>query len=220
MNLTVDRSLLNRKPLENGAEARDESRTSGTTKEPGELSPPAVTRTPTDKGSNSDRKRLRSPDIRNDEAGAQPTRKKSKLKRIDNDGKPVPKDDDGVTSTSNAGPLKKGGHRTKRDKADKKEPDVDMDFFSGPSKSTDIKRKETAPGPAATRDAAVTNLSRKSADGSSSTSLSKAQIGVNGDESVNAHRPKVTARASGGDGLFIKKRKVREFSVVDRNAEC
>lgn len=214
MNLAVDRSLLTRKPIENGAEACDESRTShfsGAKKEPGELSPPAVTRPPTDKGYNSDRKRLRSPDMRNDEAGAESMRKKSKLKRIDNDGQAVRRDDDGVTSTSNAGPLKKDGNRTKRDKADKKEPDVDMDFFSGPSKSTTVKRKETAAVPAASRDVAVTNLSRKPADGSSSTSLSKAQNGVNGEKAVNASRPKVSARASGGDGLFIKKKKVREF---------
>lgn len=210
MNLTVDRSLLNRKPVENGEIISEStsrnSAVSDTQKKPRQLSPPATTRPATNKGSASNSKRLRSPDIRNDEDDAQTTRKKPKLKRIDNDGKPVRRDDDGVTSTSNAGPLKKDPHRSKRDKADKKAPDVDMDFFSGPSKATEvIKRKEAGPAAVISRDGGVTNVSRKSADGPLVKALEKPRTS---DKLPTVAESMVAPRPPAADGLFIKKRKV------------
>jgi hypothetical protein len=213
MNLTVDKSLLTRKLVEYGdivsPSKERNSVTSETATKPHPLSPPATTRPPTEKGVDSDRKRLRSPDIRNDDDGIK-SRKKPKLKRIDNDGKPVRRDDDGVTSTSNAGPAKKEGHRLKRDKASKKEPEVDMDFFSGPSKSTSApKRKDaaltTVPAP---RDGGVANVSRKPANGSSATALGKPRNGTDSNKQPAAAIPKPASRPPAGDGLFIKKRKV------------
>lgn len=213
MNLTVDRSLLTRKLVDYGDIASKSKERNSAASEPQTksrpLSPPATTRPPTEKGANSDRKRLRSPDIRNDDDGTESTRKKPKLKRIDKDGKPVRRDDDGVTSTSNARPAKKGGHRSKREKPDKKEPDVDMDFFSGPSKTTSAtKRKDVAPAATTHLDGGVANLSKKQANGPSGTALGKPRNGTDSNKPPTAAAPKPTSRAPAGDGLFIKKRKV------------
>lgn len=161
---------------------------------------------------------------------AEPVRKKSKLKRIGNDGKPVRADDDAVTVTTNGTSGNRKERRRLKDGAAKQplpeQPpaDVDMDFFGETPKVREVIKK---PPTAATTTTTVRpngseiNLSKKRADGSTpgvtSVSGSRPQ-GGDARRNAAAAGAKPSARSSTADGLFIKKKKVRfsaELSVLN-----
>lgn len=225
MNLTVDRSLLTRRPaqiteIEENPDQQPASSANGRDTKP-ELSPPAVTRPPTEKGVNRDRKRLQSSDVREDEivdvsgrkANGEPSRKKAKLARIDNEGNPVRDDDDAVTATSNDKPQAKKRDASKQNALDKKnEPDVDMDFFSAPSKEKGVVKRPAATSKHDKSAGGDVNLSKKTIAVPSVRPLGPPRNGsADTSKAAAVPRPRPAPRPAASDGLFIKKKKVRDF---------
>lgn len=178
-----------------------------------------MTRPPTDKGLSRDRKRLLPSDIREDEnvdassrkvSNGEPSRKKTKLARIDNDGNPVRDDDDDVTATSNDRPRTKKRDAIKQGDADDKAPDVDMDFFSAPSKDKSVVKRPAASSKSE-KPAGDVNLSKKAAAGPSVRPLGPPRTGaVDPSKAAVVRRPNPATRPAAADGLFIKKRKVSD----------
>lgn len=190
--------------------------------------PDIYTRLPTAKALKHERKRALSPDTPTDGGtdsqralDAQPVKKKSKLKRIGNDGKPVRPDDDAVTVTTNNTPSnRKERRRLKMDAtnhplSEQPPADVDMDFFG---ESPKIRGGINKPSIASTitkvrPNGTEVNLSEKrvepsiSGNGAGSGSGSRPQ-NPEARRPASAAEAKPLSRPSAADGLFIKKKKV------------